>query len=156
MCDYCGCRDSGPTAELNAEHDRLLALSEMLHRALHHGSDPDTVFAEFTRLLAMHSAKEEIGLFIHAERETDLGEMIETLCGEHELLHQWLADGPNSARVPEALKLLAAHIEEEEFGLFPVAFHALDPEQWDEVELAHRAIEAVWDEPTEPSYPDAP
>jgi hypothetical protein len=39
------------------------------------------------------------------------------------------------------------HIDDEEYDLFPHIFHALDPEQWDEIELAHRAVEAVWGEP---------
>jgi hypothetical protein len=43
-----------------------------------------------------------------------------------------------------ALALLATHIDDEEFDVFPHVFHALDPEQWDDIELAHRAVEAVW------------
>lgn len=55
--------------------------------------------------------------------------------------------------MPDALRLLATHIDDEEYDLFPHIFHALDPEQWDEIELAHRAVEAVWDdgEPTSPA-----
>jgi hemerythrin-like domain-containing protein len=49
--------------------------------------------------------------------------------------------------VPEALRLLVTHIDDEEYDLFPHISHALDPEQWSEIELAHRAIDAVWDEP---------
>jgi hypothetical protein len=66
-------------------------------------------------------------------------------------------DGSLTARpgghVGEALRLLVTHIDDEEFDLFPHIFGALDPEQWDEIELAHRAIEAVWhdDEPTSPT-----
>ena len=70
MCDYCGCRRSGPTAELASEHVRLLELGEMLHDALHDGADATTVFAEFVRLLQMHAAKEEIGLFEQAHAGT--------------------------------------------------------------------------------------
>jgi hypothetical protein len=57
--------------------------------------------------------------------------------------------------VPKALLLLATHIDDEEYDLFPHIFHALDPEQWDEIELAYRAVEAVWDEPDE-LRPDRP
>ena len=49
-----------------------------------------------------------------------------------------------------ALRLLVTHIDDEEYDLFPHIIHALDPEQWDEIELAHRAVEAVWDEHDEP------
>jgi len=62
MCDYCGCRKSGPTAELATEHRRLLELGDILHHALHHNEDASTVLAEFVRLLQMHAAKEEVGL----------------------------------------------------------------------------------------------
>ena len=60
-----------------------------------------------------------------------------------------LADGLTGPRVPDALRLLVTHIDDEEYDLFPHIFHALDPEQWDDIELAHRAVEAVWDAPTE-------
>lgn len=42
MCDYCGCRRSGPTA------------------------------------------KEEVGLFVHAKTSTPLGDQIDALCKEHD------------------------------------------------------------------------
>ena len=146
MCDYCGCRRSGPTAELASEHVRLLELGEMLHDALQDGADATTVFTEFVRLLQMHAAKEEIGLFELARSLEPLANQIEVLCREHADLHRWLADGLNGEHVPDALRLLATHIDDEEYDLFPHIFHALDPEQWEEIELAHRAIEAVWDD----------
>ena len=146
MCDYCGCRRSGPTAELATEHVRLLELGEMLHDALHDGADATTVFTEFVRLLQMHAAKEEIGLFEQARSLDPLADQIEVLCREHADLHRWLADGLTGGHVPDALRLLATHIDDEEYDLFPHIFHALDPEQWDEIDLAHRAIEAVWDD----------
>ncbi len=147
MCDYCGCRRSGPTSELAAEHERLLELGDELHTALHDGTDATATFAEFVRLLQMHAAKEEIGLFVHAKASTPLGDQIEALCREHDDLHRWLADGFTGRHVPEALRLLVTHIDDEEYDLFPHIIHALDPEQWDEIELAHRAVEAVWAEP---------
>ena len=149
MCDYCGCRRSGPTAELAAEHERLLELAEVLDTALDDGADATVVFDEFHRLLQMHAAKEEVGLFVHAKSSTPLGDQIDALCSEHDDLHRWLADGPTGPHVPKALLLLATHIDDEEHDLFPHIIHALDPEQWDEIELAHRAVEAVWSEPDE-------
>ena len=71
--------------------------------------------------------------------------------GEHDDLHRWLADGPTGRHVPEALRLLVTHIDDEEYDLFPHIFHALDADQWEEIELAHRAVEAVWrDDPLPP------
>ena len=152
MCDYCGCRRSGPTAELAAEHVRLLELGDTLHAALHDGVAATEVFDEFVRLLHMHAAKEEIGLFVHARTSTPLGDRIDALCQEHDDLHRWLADGLVGPHVPEALRLLVTHIDDEEYDLFPHIIHALDPEQWDEIELAHRAVEAVWDEPDDTEH----
>lgn len=147
MCDYCGCRRSGPTAELATEHERLLEFADVLDNALHQGTDATAVFDEFLRLLQMHAAKEEVGLFVHAKSSTPLGGQIDALCSEHDDLHRWLADGFSGPNVPKALLLLATHIDDEEHDLFPHIIHALDPEQWDEIELAHRAVEAVWNEP---------
>lgn len=147
MCDYCGCRRSGPTAELHLEHERLLDLGDVLHAALRDGIDAPGVFAEFVRLLQMHAAREEIGLFVQAKASTPLGAQIDALCREHDDLHRWLAGGLHGRHMPEALRLLVTHIDDEEYDLFPHIFHALDPEQWGEIELAHRAIDAVWDEP---------
>lgn len=146
MCNYCGCRKSGPTSELATEHQHLLRLAEILHRALHDGEDVGTVFAEFVRLLEMHAAKEEIGLFDHGQSLQPLADQIEVLCREHADLRRWLADGPTGLHVADALQLLVTHIDDEEYKLFPRLFHALDPEQWDEIELAHRAIETVWND----------
>jgi hemerythrin-like domain-containing protein len=146
MCDYCSCRRSGPTAELAAEHERLRELADVLHTARHDGVDATEVFDEFVRLLQMHAAKEEIGLFVHAKASTPLGVQIDALCFEHDDLHRWLADGLQGPQVSAALRLLATHIDDEEWDLFPHIVHALDPEQWEEIELAHRAVEAVWDD----------
>ena len=51
------------------------------------------VFDEFVRLLQMHAAKEEVGLFVHARSSTPLSDQIDALCREHDDLHRWLADG---------------------------------------------------------------
>lgn len=145
MCDYCGCRESGPTAELAAEHVRLQALSTRLSAALAAHQDVTELFAEFTKLLDLHAAKEEVGLFPKVLGLKVLDDDIAQLIAEHDTLHRQLGSGPSGAEVGAALRLLAQHIDDEEFGLFPHIFHALDPEDWEEIELAHRAVEAVFD-----------
>ncbi len=114
MCDYCGCRKSGPTAELATEHRRLLELGDILHHALHHNEDASIVFAEFVRLLQMHAAKEEVGLFEQARALAPLVDQIEDLCREHVDLHRWLGAGPDGNNVADALRLLVTHIDDEE------------------------------------------
>lgn len=144
MCDYCGCRRSGPTAELAREHVELRELSDQISDALQDGRELGELWAHFVRLLEVHSAKEEIGLFVHAREHPALSPQIDDLCSEHDDLRTWLANGPGGPRVMEALRLLVTHIDDEEYDLFPHVFHQLDPEQWDEIELAHRAIEEAW------------
>jgi hypothetical protein len=153
MCDYCGCRRTGPTAELNAEHERLLELGELLYTARYHGAGEAAEWDEFVRLLQMHAAKEEIGLFVQAKATLPLGDAIDTLCREHEDLNRWLAEGFTGPHLFDALRLLVTHIDDEEWDLFPHVFHALDPEQWDEIELAHRAVEGAWAAPGDPAPP---
>jgi hypothetical protein len=60
----------------------------------------------------------------------------------HPLLGHAIADGSHASTL-----LLATHVADEGHDLFPHIIQALDPEQWDEIELAHRADEAVWNEP---------
>ncbi len=146
MCDYCGCRESGPTAELAAEHVRLGELSEQMKSLMSQGADFSGVFEQFSRLLDLHAAKEEVGLFPQVMTLGKMDDDIAQLISEHEILHDQLRDGPGGTQVKDALRLLAQHIDDEEFSLFPHVFHQLDPEQWDEIELAHRAVEQVFGE----------
>lgn len=144
MCDYCGCRDSGPTAELNREHVRLTALGEAIKSAMLAKADYSAEFEEFATLLDMHAAKEEVGLFPKVNKLEVMDDQITQLIAEHEKLHQQLSFGPDGAEVGAAIKLLAQHIDDEEWDLFPHIIHALDPEDWEEIELAHRAVEEVF------------
>ena len=147
MCDYCGCRESGPTAELADEHVRLAELSARLSAALAARQDVTALFEEFTALLDRHAAKEAVGLFPKVLGLKVLDDDVAQLMAEHETLHRQLGHGPTGTEVGAALKLLAQHIDDEEFGLFPHIFHALDPEDWEEIELAHRAVDEVFDGP---------
>lgn len=144
MCDYCGCRESGPTSELADEHVRLQALSVRIAAGMTAKQDIGEVFEEFATLLELHAAKEEVGLFPKVKDLKVLDDQIVQLVAEHDLLHRQLGAGPGGHDVPAALKLLAQHIDDEEYDLFPHIIHALDPEDWEEIELAHRAVEAVF------------
>lgn len=147
MCDYCGCRTSGPTAELAAEHVELQELTTAYRAAKEAGHDPGPTFTRLVDLLALHAAKEEVGLFPQVRELTILDEQLDELVHEHERLHDLLGDGPAGRGVDEGLKLLAQHIDDEEHDLFPHVIHALDPEQWDEITLAHLAVEEAFGVP---------
>lgn len=155
MCDYCGCRTQGPTAELHLEHQRLEALGDEVRASFDDGTDPARPLRRLVHLLELHAAKEEIGLFAQVEPTSPLAEQISVLCREHDDLRAWLGHGPSDDRVGDGLRLLLTHIEDEEYDLFPHILHRLDPEQWDEVELAHRAIDAVWEDITADDDGDA-
>lgn len=147
MCDYCGCRESGPTAELADEHVRLQEMSGRLSAAMAARQDTSELFEEFRDLLEMHAAKEEVGLFPKVSGLKVMDDQIAQLIAEHELLHRQLGEGPGGDDVGAAIKLLAQHIDDEEYDLFPHIIHSLDPEDWEEIELAHRAVDEVFDGP---------
>lgn len=148
MCDYCGCRRSGPTAELAAEHERLLALRDEIWTDAVQGIDVTARYEQLLDLLQRHATKEELGLFVHARALGPMADRIDTLCAEHEQLHRQLGQGPHGPERDDGFRLLGTHIDDEEYDLFPHIFHALDPEQWDEIELTHRAVDQVWNEET--------
>ena len=88
---------------------------------------------------------------IAGSRIEDLCGRLLALCGQGPLAPTAPLEGSvpsdpcaTGAGVAEALKLLAQHIDDEEYDLFPHVFNALDPEQWDEIELAHTAVEAAF------------
>lgn len=145
MCDYCGCRRSGPTSELAREHEVLMELRDEIWNAVIVGENVDERFARLVDMLQRHAVKEEIGLFVQAREFEQLVDRIETLCAEHRELYAGLSGGPHGEGRDAAFRLLGTHIDDEEYDLFPHVFHALDPEQWDEIELAHRAVDQTWE-----------
>ena len=148
MCDYCGCRRSGPTSELAREHEQLIEMRDRIWNDALNGVDVTALFGQMVDLLQRHAVKEEIGLFVQAREFPQMVERIDTLCAEHEQLYAWLSGGPHGAGRDDAFHLLGTHIDDEEYDLFPHIFHALDDDQWREIELAHRAVDQTWDGPT--------
>jgi len=111
MCDYCGCRESGPTKDLADEHVRLADLSDRLRAAAAAGSDDlPEIFHEFVHLLGMHAAKEEVGLFPQAAELGFLGDLLDDLVHEHAQLLEVLAAGLSGRTVEGAPRLLSLHI----------------------------------------------
>lgn len=136
MCDHCGCRSFAPIAELSAEHEEILSLAWSIAEAARTGTpvERDEV-AELTRLLDVHNAKEEGGLY---PTLLELGGMSEATCDVLEEEHRELRRTLDAKRFDRrAYYALAAHIEVEEMELFSGAMLRFDDEDWEEMAAAH-------------------
>jgi hemerythrin-like domain-containing protein len=153
MCDHCGCRNVGPTAELTAEHDEILTLAWELAEAHRVGRRSDQAIVDrLMDLRARHSAKEEQGLFpLVLETGDCTPEQIAHLEQEHRDQAAVLGSGTFTR---DHYYALAAHVEEEEFELFPMAMFGFDDTMWDEMAEVHRRVDAE-DRTTLPSAPSA-
>lgn len=120
MCDHCGCRAFGPIAELSAEHETILSLAWPVAEAtrLRLGVDADTA-ERLVALLDLHIAKEETGSYPLLREPGDLSPgTSDDLEREHQTVRAALTGGPFDR---PAYFALAAHIEQEELELFPMA-----------------------------------
>lgn len=155
MCDYCGCRGEPVIAELTEEHEVIGALSWRLGKVL---DVEDFEAARSIRdaligVVALHSLKEEGGLYVVYRKETELDEPgidIATLFREHREVEQILTGPLNPGTIAAfrgALRGLDDHIQMEESQLFTHAYRILPPDAW---VLAGAAMERVssenWDE----------
>ena len=146
MCEYCGCRQVEPIAELMDEHMRLLEIAGDLRRALleQDGARALELRRELVSLLAGHTGVEEAGLFTALRRQGDYVEQVDELEGEHDTLDATAAAlDLGSPEVVAALDRLVAdltdHIDKENLGIFPVAVVTLGATGWDIVDRAHAA-----------------
>lgn len=140
MCDHCGCRAYPPIAQLSAEHEEILRLAWALAEAARAGHQPRAgAVQDLARLLDLHVAKEETGLYPELIRLERLSaEQLGELEGEHRDIRQSLASATFDRRDFYAL---AAHIEVEEMELFPAAMLSFDDDEWDAMDDAHdRAV----------------
>ena len=170
MCNYCGCRDIEPIAQLTAEHERILNLSGEIRRAVAGGAD--VVAAELLlrlqEVLAVHDAVEELSLYPAMARLLEFSDMVGTLFDEHDefdrVVHSALTatdrTGPSTAdwaAVLAALEMLAQHVDHEEHGVFPAAAVSLDPADWEHADAVRVQQTARHQQPNEQSVqrPDA-
>lgn len=146
MCEYCGCRQVEPIAELMDEHLQLLDLAGALRRALvaEDTARASTVREQLVDLLARHTSREEAGLFTALRAQGDYVEQVDALEGEHVTLDAAAAalDLPDPGAV-DALDRLAAdlgeHIDKEDLGIFPVSVVTLGAAGWEIVDRARKA-----------------
>lgn len=143
MCDHCGCRSFDAISELTREHEDILVLAWEVAEATRQGTTASVTSRD--RLLALlqrHVVKEETGLYplLRAADSLD-DETSEALEAEHRELDVLLTSGGRFDRL--AYLALAAHIEQEEMELFPGAMFAFEDEDWDAIDAAHRAADAL-------------
>lgn len=145
MCDYCGCRQSEPFAELSREHSALASLGSELRGALRDGSEERArdLLCRIVEILGFHVRKEERGLFTRVVDENDIYEgIVEDLIGEHADLahtieHIAEADAGWAEAAVGLLEALDEHIFKEEWDLFPAALGILGFEDLEAIARVH-------------------
>jgi hemerythrin-like domain-containing protein len=141
MCDHCGCRAFPPIAQLTAEHEEILRRAWELAEAEREGRHPvPAAMDDLLRLLEVHVAKEEAGLYPQLIARDRLSpDQLVDLEKEHCDIRAALVGAGFDRRDFYAL---AAHIEAEEMELFPAAMLGFDDDEWDAMDDAHhRAAE---------------
>ena len=138
VCDYCGCRSRPLLDELGREHERIGELGADLRRRLAAGAD-DAAVAEGARrlatVLADHSAREERGLYVELDAS---GVGMAAMHAEHHhvdaAMRAAAAGAVDREALVAALDLLARHVHDEEYDLFPTAHQLLDDAAWDRLD----------------------
>jgi hemerythrin-like domain-containing protein len=144
MCEYCGCRQIAPLAELMDEHLALLDIASDVEIALRH-RDHDSARAGLRRLadlLDRHVQREEDGVFTALKETGEFLDEVAELEQEHQDLHVGLADlDPAAPGVQELVSAmfrhLSEHIDKEDLGIFPVSVVTLHSSGWDTVARVH-------------------
>ncbi|MGN6782312.1 MAG: hemerythrin domain-containing protein [Marmoricola sp.] len=146
MCEYCGCRQVTPLAELMDEHLALLDLAGQVRRELVQGRRAQAleVLADVGRLLDRHARREEDGVFTALRDSGDFVDEVDQLTGEHGDFHERIAAlTPDSEdlkeRVDALLGELSDHIDREDLGIFPVSVVTLGSRGWEQVDAVHAA-----------------
>jgi hemerythrin-like domain-containing protein len=146
VCEYCGCRQIAPLAELMDEHLALLDVASEMEMALRHGDDRAATesLRRLGALLDRHVRREEDGVFAALRSSGDFLEEVSELEQEHEDFHHGLANLDASApdfadRASAMFRHLSDHIDKEDLGIFPVSVVTLGASGWDIVARAHAA-----------------
>ena len=144
MCEYCGCRQLEPIAELMDQHDSLIEIAGDLRRALVEGDAARALTKrdELVDLLSTHTRVEEAGIFAALKDQGDYVGEVDALEGEHVSLDEAVAGldpaAPGAVAVLDALVAdLSEHIDKENNGIFPVAVVTLGATGWEVVDRAH-------------------
>jgi hemerythrin-like domain-containing protein len=146
MCEYCGCRQIEPLAELMDEHLALLDVAGEVRRDLEHRRLDEAVagLRRLSALLDRHARREEDGVFTALRELGEFGDEVDELTAEHAEFHRRLGelgdDSPTLKQDAEALFAhLTQHIDREDLGIFPVSTVSLGARGWDLVAAVHDA-----------------
>jgi hemerythrin-like domain-containing protein len=144
VCEYCGCRQIEPLAELMDEHLALLDVASDVEIALRHRDHERarTGLRRLADLLDRHVRREEDGVFTALKQTGEFLDEVAELEQEHEDLHVGLADlDPAQPGVQEKISAmfrhLSEHIDKEDLGIFPVSVVTLGSSGWDTVARVH-------------------
>ena len=138
MCGYCGCESIDVIGRFMREHVDIINAAGDLRRSAQ-ADDHAGVRAAVTTLrgvLDPHTVAEESGLFLVLAEDLEFTDHVHGLCREHLTLGR-LLDGIEASSynlVPVFEKLLRAHIDREENGLFPAAAVAFAGPEWTRVD----------------------
>lgn len=144
MCEYCGCRQIAPLAELMDEHMALLDVASDVEIALRH-REHDRALAHLRRLadlLDRHVRREEEGVFTALKATGEFLDEVAELEQEHLDFHAGLGDldpaDPSFSEIVTAMfRHLSDHIDKEDLGIFPVSVVTLGASGWDTVARVH-------------------
>jgi hemerythrin-like domain-containing protein len=145
MCEYCGCRQIEPLAELMDEHLALLDVSGDIRRRLMH-RDRDRAMEllhDIGGLLDRHVRREEDGVFTALRQTGEFTDEVDDLEAEHRDFESQIAALYEHAddfadRVDRLLTDLAHHMDREDLGVFPVSTVTLHASGWDLVTDVHQ------------------
>lgn len=147
MCDYCDCRSHPEIAALSNDHEQLIEMLARLMRAVEadDAAAATAVGEELHKVLDVHAAREERGVFDQLRRVDAPHEYVAMFEHDHHAIHALLHERPSADwrdRACELVGLLRDHILREETDLFPAAHQMLVPTQWDAI-AASRAVPAA-------------
>lgn len=150
MCDYCDCRELPPIGALSRDHERIRDLVAVLRRTVAAGDEPagGAVLVELQDALAPHLVREEAGLLSQLAGLVGFERYLDEIHLDHARARASLL-----ARVPDQpgwsdglgadLDELVAHIELEEYDLFPASRQLVDAAGWAAIDRALLALDGV-------------
>jgi hemerythrin-like domain-containing protein len=160
MCDHCGCRGVDAIRELMDEHTALVDESYGVRQALQSGNRAEamTLLTELVPRLERHVRREEDGIFRALRDSGEFLDEVDALKGEHDDFEKSIAaldpEGRDfHAAVSTLLDDLSAHIDREDYGIFPVSVVTLGAAGWSIVDQAHSTTPSFLLDSTTPRTP---